>query len=206
MIEQERHAALPSTPRPPSTRSLVKATLVAIAVAAVVLVTAVLPAEYGMDPTGAGRALGLMDLYAAGQSALAGAEPITPAATGPVFRQLNEYRTDTREFTLPPRGSMEFKYRLDRGASMLYAWRATAFLDFDFHTDPAGQPPEASDSFERGNASQSRGTYVAPYAGIHGWYWENPTDQEVTIALTATGFFQSATLFLPTGMQEFKIP
>jgi hypothetical protein len=109
----------------------------------VVLVVAVLPAQYGVDPTGAGRALGLMELYEAGQAAtaLAGAAPIVPAAEGPVFRQLNDYRVDTREFTIPPRGGMEFKYRLDRGATMLYAWRATAFVDFDFHTDPAGQPP-----------------------------------------------------------------
>jgi hypothetical protein len=189
-------------------RSLIKATIVALAVAGLVLVTAILPAEYGVDPTGAGRALGLMDLYAAGEAAtaLAGAAPITPTTGGPVFRQLNDYRVDMREFTIPPRGGMEFKYRLDRGASMLYAWRASAFVDFDFHTDPAGQPPEASDSFERGNAAQSRGTYVAPYAGIHGWYWENPTDREVTITLSTAGFYQAATLFLPGGIQEFKIP
>jgi hypothetical protein len=208
MIEQDRRPSADVVPRAPSARTLVKATIAALVLAAVVLVVAVLPAEYGIDPTGTGRALGLMDLYEAGEAAtaLAGAAPIVPAAEGPVFRQLNDYRVDTREFTIPPRGGMEFKYRLDRGATMLYAWRATAFVDFDFHTDPAGQPPEASDSFERGTTAQSRGAYVAPYAGIHGWYWENPTDREVTITLSTAGFYQAATLFLPGGIQEFKIP
>ena len=37
----------------------------ALAVAAVVLLVAVLPAEYGIDPTGIGRALGLTELNAA---------------------------------------------------------------------------------------------------------------------------------------------
>lgn len=54
----------PAAPRPdlPSARSLARATLVAIAVAAALLLTVVLPAEYGIDPTGAGRVLGLTQM------------------------------------------------------------------------------------------------------------------------------------------------
>jgi hypothetical protein len=195
-----------SNPVAPSMRSLIKATIVALAIAAIVLVTAVLPAEYGIDPTGAGRALGLTNLFNAGEVSPALLEPIAPAATGPVFRQLNDYRVDTQEFVLPPKAGMEFKYQLDRGATILYSWRATAFVDFDFHTEPAGKPPEASDSFERGNASQSRGAYVAPYAGIHGWYWENPTDREVTVRLTTAGFYSAAKLFQKEGVRDIQIP
>jgi len=43
----------------PSTRRLLKATALAIAVAGIILVTTVLPAEYGIDPTGVGSHLGL---------------------------------------------------------------------------------------------------------------------------------------------------
>ncbi len=48
-------APLPS----PSPRAPLRSTLVALAVAGLLLVTIVLPAEYGIDPTGAGRVLGL---------------------------------------------------------------------------------------------------------------------------------------------------
>ena len=50
-----------STPPPelPSSRALIRSTLAALAVAVVLLLTTVLPAEYGIDPTGAGRVLGL---------------------------------------------------------------------------------------------------------------------------------------------------
>jgi hypothetical protein len=44
---------------PPSPRKLLRSTLIALAVALLLLVTAVLPAEYGIDPTGVGRVLGL---------------------------------------------------------------------------------------------------------------------------------------------------
>lgn len=54
----------PSMPGPalPSTRTLVRSTLVAVAVAAALLLTVVLPAEYGIDLTGAGRVLGLTQM------------------------------------------------------------------------------------------------------------------------------------------------
>ena len=65
---------------PPSGARLVKATLIAAAVAALLLVTIVLPAEYDIDPTGIGGALGLGVLA---NSEDAAAKPATaPAAPG----------------------------------------------------------------------------------------------------------------------------
>ena len=194
----------------PSGARLAKATIVALAVAAIVLVTAILPAEYGIDPLGTGRALGLDELYAAEETAAAAAAaPATIAAAegGPVFPQFNEYRVDTREFTIPAGKGMEFKYELDKGATMIYSWKASNYVDFDFHTEPEGKPSSASDSFEKGEAAQKRGGYTAPYNGIHGWYWENKTDRDVTVTLTTAGFYDEAMLFMPeTPPQAIEIP
>ncbi len=44
---------------PASPRRLLRSTLIALAVAVLLLVTVVLPAEYGIDATGVGRVLGL---------------------------------------------------------------------------------------------------------------------------------------------------
>ena len=43
----------------PSPRQLLRSTVVALVVAGVLLVTVVLPAEYGVDPTGIGQVIGL---------------------------------------------------------------------------------------------------------------------------------------------------
>lgn len=43
----------------PSTEKLIKSTFMAVAAAGVVLVTIVMPAEYGIDPTGLGETIGL---------------------------------------------------------------------------------------------------------------------------------------------------
>lgn len=49
-----------TTPTPPaSSAGLLRATLLALAVAGLLLITIVLPAEYGIDPTGVGRVIGL---------------------------------------------------------------------------------------------------------------------------------------------------
>jgi hypothetical protein len=172
--------------------------------AAVVLVTVVLPAEYGIDPLGTGRALGLLGLYG---TDISSAPAIVPAAGGPVYPQQIDYRHDSRQLTIPSLDSIEFKYRLAQGAAMIYSWRSTAPLDFDFHTEPAGKPPGASDTFERGEAAEKRGVYVAPYDGIHGWYWQNVYDTDVVVTLEAAGFFTEARLFLPDASpQRIDIP
>ena len=44
---------------PSSPRQMLRSVLIALAVALLLLFTVVLPAEYGIDPTGAGRVLGL---------------------------------------------------------------------------------------------------------------------------------------------------
>lgn len=199
-----------SLPPHPSGRTLLKATLVALVVAGIVLVTTILPAEYGIDPTGAGRALGLDDLFAAKAEVESEASaPATIVANegGPLSPRFVDYRVDSRELTIPPQTGIEFKYDLDKGATMIFQWRASNFVDFDFHTEKAGTRPVVSDSFEKGEAVQKRGGYTAPYDGIHGWYWNNTTDKPVTVMLTAAGFFDQGHLFMPrTPPQTFDIP
>ena len=46
----------------PSSRKLARSTAIAAAVAALLLITVVMPAEYGVDPTGVGRLLGLTEM------------------------------------------------------------------------------------------------------------------------------------------------
>jgi hypothetical protein len=53
------NAEIPARAELPSSARLIKSTLLAAACAAVILITVVLPAEYAIDPTGAGRVLGL---------------------------------------------------------------------------------------------------------------------------------------------------
>ena len=178
----------------PSKGTLGKATAVALVVAAIVLVTIVLPAEYGIDPLGFGAATGLIGLSQTQPP------PIVADESGPVRPQPADYKVDTRQFMLQPFGGyVEYKYELEQGATMLYTWTATGEINFDFHTEPEGLPPSASDSFERGTASEGRGSYIAPYAGIHGWFWENDEEDVVTVTVTTAGFYSASREFRDDG-------
>lgn len=53
---------IPNREELPSTAKLIRSTFIAAIVALVLLVTVVMPAEYALDPTGAGRLLGLTEM------------------------------------------------------------------------------------------------------------------------------------------------
>lgn len=53
---------MPSRSELPSSAKLIRSTVIAAFVAGVLLVTVVMPAEYALDPTGAGRLLGLTEM------------------------------------------------------------------------------------------------------------------------------------------------
>jgi hypothetical protein len=53
---------IPSRAELPSSAQLLRSTLIAATTAAALLVTTILPAEYGIDPTGIGRVLGLTQM------------------------------------------------------------------------------------------------------------------------------------------------
>jgi hypothetical protein len=142
----------------PARRSILTATAIALLVSIVVLVAAILPAEYGVDPLGTGRLLGLLDLYNAGTAA---APPITPPSGGPLFPQAAGFRIDSRQLTVPSLGSLEFKYALPKGASMVYSWQASAPIDFDFHTEVEGRP-NASDTSSAAKPLRAAGSIPRP--------------------------------------------
>ena len=165
-----------SEPTLPSRRKILTATAGALLTAAALLFGAILPAEYGIDPLGAGRLLGLL--------ALGQAQP---------FRiEEGEYRVDRADLSLYPAEWVEYFYRLDEGSNMLFTWEATGPLTYNFHASPDGAPAGYAESFDAQDLQAGHGTYTAPFTGIHGWYWENTGTEEITIALTTAGFYTTA--------------
>ena len=169
-----------------SPKRIAAAAAAAFALAAVVLVTVVLPAEYGRDPIGTGKLLGLLDLY----EAKTDAAPLpAPPAGGTV--KPRTYKVDSSTLALGPGQAFEYKYRLDQGASMVYAWSTEAPIKFEFHGEPYDHTLKVI-TYEKQQSDHASGSLTAPFAGIHGWYWDNPTDRALTITIHSAGFFTSA--------------
>jgi len=164
----------------------------ALLVAGLLLVIAVLPAEYGVDPLGIGRRLGLTAMndvkkeLDAFQTSRAG----SAAGTATIAPQERAYQNETVEFKLAPGDSIEYKYRLDKGEALLYSWTATGPVNYELHAEPDGAPRGYAESYEKREAkATASGTLTAPFSGIHGWYWENAGKADVTVTLSAAGFY-----------------
>ena len=160
------------------TRRILLASLGALVVAIVILFTVVLPAEYGYDPLGTGERLGLLGMADAGDT--------------PVAAHAARWRTNTVRFPLAPFEAVEYKYAMHKGDVLLYAWRAEDAVVFDLHAEPEGAAEGYAESFEKGRAAGASGSYTAPFAGIHGWFWQNRGDREITVVLTVEGYVDAA--------------
>ena len=164
----------------------------ALLAAGLILVMFVLPAEYGVDPLGTGAKFGLMELGVVGQQveALTAASANGSAQATIVAGQERPFQNETIEFRLGPRETMEYKYRLEKGEALLYSWNTTGPVAYEFHAEHDGAPRGYAETYEKASGTRSAsGTLTAPFTGIHGWYWENSQDRDVTITLTAAGFY-----------------
>jgi hypothetical protein len=184
----------------PSRRALAKATGIALLVALILLFTAVLPAEYGYDPLKTGKALGLTGISQAPEKAVKGAAP-TPVAgqTGVYTAQPKIYKVDAEDFQLRPNEGVEMKYHMQKGAGMVYGWKANGKLTFEFHGEPDVKPNkdyfESYELDDKVGKDASYGSFTAPSTGIHGWFFKNKTDKDVQFHLSVAGFFDSAKMF-----------
>src|ERR1700683_1604244 len=94
----------------PSKGTLAKATGIALAVALILLFTAVLPAEYGFDPLKTGALLGLTGISQAGEVKGRAIATPAPGQTGVYSPQPKLYKVDSEDFQLHPGEGVEMKY------------------------------------------------------------------------------------------------
>jgi hypothetical protein len=196
-----------------------------IAIVAVVgIVGFVLPAEFGIDPTGIGKATGVLkmseesNIYLERGMARTGvAFPIegTVAAQDQPARlaemlQANglpaldpaQIKSDRYTVELAPYEGVEMKYELVEGTPILFSWQSTAPMDYDQHGHPYDGGDELTESFSITKAQSQAGLYVAPFTGAHGWYWQNRTVSPATVTLDTTGAIVKSIAYGPGGPSD----
>jgi hypothetical protein len=182
----------------------------AILVAGVILVAAVLPAEFGVDPLGTGKRLGLSGIAAAAEpdattAAAAPAQELEPTRPGANTPQPSGFKRDVIKLSLGPYEGVEYKYQMEKGGSMVYTWTSTGKVRYDFHGEPAGAPPDYAESYEMSEGQAAQGSFFAPSSGIHGWFWENLSTDDITITLTSAGFYSSGIEMRPDGRTVHQV-
>ncbi len=190
----------PSLEELPSSAQLIRSTVIAGASAVAILVTVVLPAEYGIDPTGVGRVLGLQEmgeiksqladeaeadrkLESQDQSSLL--NDVLGLFVGSAHAQEAEIWQDETSFILTPGESAEWKLVMEEGATAEYRMVVTGGrVNFDLHGHGGGQ----SITYEKGRGSNgAEGTIEAAFAGEHGWFWRNRDSGDVSVMVQVRG-------------------
>ena len=200
----------------PTTRTLIRSTLIAAAVATALLVAVVLPAEYGIDPTRIGRVLGLTEMgetkIALEKEAKADATqpapmaPSTPCPPSPAVVAPSASTVDvgsaatgsgsaaaanhTTRVTLKPGEGKEVKLTMRAGAKVRFSWSTDrGVVNYDLHSD---NPTTGKyHGYGKGKGlNKHEGEFVAAFDGSHGWFWRNRTNEDITITLDTTGDYQ----------------
>lgn len=205
------NSQLPDISELPTSNQLLKSTLLAVAAASAILVTIVLPSEYGVDPTGIGNALNLtgmgeikMQLAAeakadaakdasgpatAAPATTTAAPPATPATPAPAAGA-----TEVR-LTLQPGQGEEVKATMRTGQEFAYRWSTDGGkVNFELHGEPLPANGDDYTSYEKGSSTGANGTFRAPFDGTHGWFWRNRGTEPVTITVSAKGGFEKFAL------------
>jgi len=112
---------------------------------------------------------------------------------------------DHWEHEIRPYGWIEFKYTLEEGETIVFDWQASAPVHFDMHAHPFDGGTALTESYKIADAARMRGSYKAPFTGIHGWYWQNRTLKSVKLTLDAAGAITESTLFDAVGEQKRPI-
>jgi hypothetical protein len=208
---------MPTRAELPTSARLIRSTVIAFVTAVVLLVTVVMPADYGIDPTGIGRALNLTEMgeikkelaaeaaaddaaQAAG-GAVAGAAPAVQSATAaapvvsaapapapsPVAAAAAVVWRDETPVTLEPGAGIEIKLTMKEGDKALFDWAVQGGV---VNFDTHGESFPRSISYEKGRGvAAKQGELVAAFSGKHGWFFRNRGDAPVTVLLKTAGTY-----------------
>ena len=194
---------IPTNTELPSIGKLIKSTILAIFIATIILVSVVLPAEYGIDPLGIGRMIGLakmgeikvslareaaLEQKSTPENLMVKIEPLKNSE--PVKVEDDNkivLKSDKFTITLKPNEGKEIKLTMAKGATVDYLWYTDGGIaNFDAHADSKKLQIKYH-NYEKGKLEKSEGTMEAAFEGNHGWFWRNRTSETMQVTLEVNG-------------------
>ncbi len=196
-------------------KQLIKYLIISILIGGIVLVTAILPAEYNIDPLGAGELFGFSKLYAQPnaeefeiqnvplnfkkltieESGSGPDVPIPVEVNSPPPAEQYSIREDSDITVVVPAGKgIEYKFKMLKYGSTKYEWSTDgSILYSDMHGELLLEnPPEEEffESYAEAYSNNMTGTLIAPFEGIHGWYFRNKNKEDVIVNLKLKGQYE----------------
>lgn len=111
------------------------------------------------------------------------------------FDGAGDYREGEYDILVLSGSDLEYKLGLDEGGSITYRWTVDMArpelltAEFHGHTHRIGDEPGTVMFYKIHTDGAEQGSLVAPFEGIHGWYFDNRSDEDVTVRLKVAGFY-----------------
>jgi len=167
-----------------STKTLIKAGVIATIIAVVIFVTVVLPSEFNRDPTGLGAKFGLLILSQQTAPVLPLQNNVTTADDGSMY----PFTESETTIEVPANRGIEYKFLMQQFGKITYQWSTPGTpLYFDFHGEPEGDTTGYFESYTIATTHEMEGSMTVPFNGSHGWFWKNTTDEPVIVTLKTSG-------------------
>ncbi len=175
-------------------------------VGALIVLGAIMPAEFNTDPLGIGKLSGIARLWAPDEI-----EIDATVAGAPLARDYDMApRTDVIEIPLTDflggaKGSeLEYKVAMKKDATLIFEWEAVGVtnandIGYDFHGHTTPQPGEKMTvaTYKQARGLSQKGALTAPFDGIQGWQFSNFREKPVVIRVKLSGFYE----LVPAGQE-----
>lgn len=194
--------------------TLMKKLITAAVGGGALLVVAVLPAEYGIDPTGIGGGLGLtamaqeIDEPAPFEGVLAfnigdydpTADLIDTSVQGLIHQEDAPFHAEVIDIEIEDFGEIEHKFIMPADTTFVYSWEVLDTVGdgvyYDFHGHPSSADAvDYPDGFEmayaKGEGAVQHGSFTAPFPGYHGFYFMNIEEGPIPVRLAAVSALSS---------------
>ena len=183
----------------PSSARILKATAIAVLVAAVFLYVVIEPSKRApalaqtsqAAPAGTAEAPAATepasrdDLAAIMEGNIRAAEPgVQKSYTEP-------FKSEVVKISMVGGEEVELKAHMQPGDTLLYSWTSPQPLYVDMHGEPFTYPEEPAVRYEEvDGVTSGNGRVTATFPGMNGWFWLNTSEEAIVIELKVSGYYE----------------
>lgn len=118
-----------------------------------------------------------------------------PLSAGTWWEQSSAYSTQVFEIPLAAGMALEHMLKMNAGDMIVYSWTVAmedpALLSSEFHghTERTGAAPGSVMFYKVHKDGKESGSLRAPFTGVHGWYLNNESAEDIVVRLQVAGYF-----------------
>jgi hypothetical protein len=168
--------------------------IVSATITVIILFSGVLPIRYEIDPT---RLAAILSRFA-DVKGLAKADGNVKGAESKVSQtdvspanqpdSLLAEHQDTVTLVIPPKQQLTYRLAMERDYDLDYSWVSDGK---PVYSELRGETKDADfKSFTKMTSNKAHGFFIIPFTGHFGWYWDNKSDQAITVRLTTKGVYK----------------